>query len=223
MEARKLSPYGRVAEVIDLRDRHLFPISWLHKQEYCEYQIFLENIKGVKVKPTQAMLEGKREHERLYNDFRKEAVPATFEQMLAESRAAKVISREFRVFDTRHGIYGSIDEVLLTPNEFVVIDDKPGEKIFQSNINQVYGYCLAFKEQSDAMDGRQIVGALRQRGTQTVYWRAPFTESIEESTVALTDHIHSLISGMAEFGSTDNPNKCNACRLRVACNRAVLE
>jgi CRISPR/Cas system-associated exonuclease Cas4 (RecB family) len=222
MKAGKVSPYGRVAEVIYLRDRHLFPISWLHKQEYCEYQIFLENIKGIKVKPTSAMLEGKREHERLYNDFRKEAVPATFEQMLAESRVAKVISREFRVFDARHGIYGMIDEVLLTPNELVVIDDKPGGKIFLSNINQVYGYCLAFKEQAGPVDGRQIAGALRQRGTETVYWKAPFTNSVEESIVALIGHIHSLISGTAEFSSTDNPNRCNACRLRAACDRAVL-
>lgn len=222
MEAGELSPYGRITEVIYLRNRRLFPISWLHKQEYCEYQIFLENIKGVKVKPTQAMLEGKREHERLYNDFRKEAVPATFEQMLAESRTAKVISREFRVFDTRHGIYGLIDEVLLTPDGLVVIDDKPGAKIFLSNINQVYGYCLAFKELAGPADSRQIVGALRERGTENVYWKGPFTRSVEESIVALIDHIHSLISGTDDFGSTDNPNKCNACRLRAKCNCAAL-
>ena len=222
MEAGKLSPYGRVADVIYVRNRHLFPISWLHKQEYCEYQIFLENIKGIKVKSTQAMLEGKREHARLYNDFRKEAVPATFEQMLAESKTAKVISREFRIFDVRHGIYGLIDEVLLTPDGLVVIDDKPGTKIFLSNINQVYGYCLAFKEQASTADGRQIVGALRQRGTENIYWKAPFTKSAEESIVALVEHIHSLISGTDAFGSTDNPNKCNVCRLRATCNRAVL-
>lgn len=223
MRVAKSSACGRIAEVIYLRDKHLFPISWLHKQEYCEYQILLENIKGIKVKPTAAMLDGKKEHERLYNDFRKEAVPATFEQMLAESRAAKVFSREFKVFDTKHGVYGLIDEVLLTPNELVVIDDKPGGRIFQSNINQTYGYCLAFKELVGPVDGRQIVAALRQRGTETVYWKAPFTKSVEESTVALIDHIHSLISGIAEFGSTDNANKCNACRLRIICDRAVLQ
>jgi hypothetical protein len=222
MEARELSPYGRIAEVVYLGNRRLFPISWLHKQEYCEYQIFLENIKGIKVKPTEAMLEGKKEHERLYKDFRKEAVPAAFEQMLAESRTAKVISREFRVFDTRHGIYGLIDEVLLTPDAVVVIDDKPRGKIFASNINQVYGYCLAFKELAGPGDSRQIVGALRQGGTDNVYWRKPFTKPVEESIVAVIEHIHSLISGTVDFSSTHNVRKCNACRLRPKCNRTVV-
>ncbi len=222
MQASELSPYGRIAEVRYLGNTRLFPISWLHKQEFCEYQIFLENIKGIKVKPTQAMVEGKQEHERLYNDFRKEAVPATLEEMMVESKTVEVISREFRVFDTRRGIYGLIDEVLLTPDRLMVIDDKPGAKIFLSNINQVYGYCLAFKELAGPADGRQIVGALRERGTENVYWKGPFTRSVEESIVALIDHIHSLISGTDDFGSTDNPNKCNACRLRAKCNRTVL-
>jgi CRISPR/Cas system-associated exonuclease Cas4 (RecB family) len=222
MQAGELSPYGRIAEIRYLGNTRLFPISWLHKQEFCEYQIFLENIKGIKVKPTQSMVEGKQEHERLYNDFRKEAVPATLEEMMVESKTVEVISREFRVFDTKHGIYGLIDEVLLTPDGFMVIDDKPGAKTFLSNIHQVHGYCLAFKEMVAVLDSREVIAALRQRGTKNIYWMEPFTKPAEESIVALIDHIHSLISGTNEFGSTDNPNKCHACRLRVKCNRALI-
>jgi CRISPR-associated exonuclease Cas4 len=222
MRAGEVSPYGRIAEVRYLDNTHLFPISWLHKQEFCEYQIFLENIKGIKVKPTQAMVKGKQEHERLYNDFRKEAVPATLEEMMVESKTAEVISREFRVFDTRHGIYGLIDEVLLTPDGFVVIDDKPGVKTFLSNIHQVHGYCLAFKETVAILDNREVIAALRERGTKNIYWSEPFTNPAEESIVAIIDHIHSLISGTNEFGSTDNPNKCRACRLSVQCSRTLI-
>ena len=222
MRAGEVSPYGRISEVRYLDSTRLFPISWLHKQEFCEYQIFLENIKGIKVKPTQAMVKGKQEHERLYNDFRKEAVPATLEEMMVESKTAEVISREFRVFDTRHGIYGLIDEVLLTPDGFVVIDDKPGVKTFLSNIHQVQGYCLAFKETVATLDNREVIAALRERGTKNIYWSEPFTKPAEESIGPIIDHIHSLISGTNEFGSTDNPNKCHACRLSVKCNRTLI-
>jgi hypothetical protein len=62
------------------------------------------------------MVEGKQEHEKLYEEFKKEAVPATLDEMLLESKKAKILSRELSVRDLGHGIYGLIDEVLLTPD-----------------------------------------------------------------------------------------------------------
>lgn len=38
------------------------PISWLHKQAYCEYQIFLEFVKEVRVPKSSAMIEGTLDH-----------------------------------------------------------------------------------------------------------------------------------------------------------------
>jgi hypothetical protein len=179
----------RISQVIHTDERPLFPISWLHKLEFCEYQIYLENVLGIKVAPTQAMIEGHGEHRRLYDEFDKEAVPATLEEMLLESKAVAIFSRELRVRDQNHGIYGLIDEVLLTPDEFIVIDDKPGQKAYLSNVHQVYGYCLAFQEEIRARDGRPIVAALRERGTDNIYWHTPFR------------------------------NKCRACRLQHRCRR----
>ena len=119
------SRFGKITEATYINNRLLFPISWLHKQDFCEYQIYLENIKGIKIEPTKAMVEGKVEHQALFNQFAKQAVPATLEEVLAESKIAKVLSREFRVMDITHGVYGFIDEVWLTPDSFVVIDDNP--------------------------------------------------------------------------------------------------
>ena len=111
MHKRKLEHRSRSSDLLYIENRPLFPISWLHKREYCEYQIYLENIKGIKVIPTKAMVEGRQEHDQLYSEFKKEAVPATFEEMLAESKTAQVLSRELRVVDITHGVYGLIDEV----------------------------------------------------------------------------------------------------------------
>ena len=122
MKINELPKPNKVSEIIYINERPLFPISWLHKQEFCEYQIYLENVMGIKVKPTKQIIEGKQEHEKLYDEFKKEAVPATFDEMLLESKKVQVYSREFRVRDLGHGIYGLIDEVLLTPDSFIVID-----------------------------------------------------------------------------------------------------
>ncbi len=211
----------KVGGLIYVRGAALFPISWLHTQEFCEYQIFLEHVRGIKVTPTRSLTEGKQEHQRLYDNFKKVAVPTTFEEMLAESEKVRVISREFKVFDTRHGIYGRIDEVLLTPDGLVVIDDKPGTRAFLSSMQQVRGYCLAFKERARGLDYRSIIGALRERGTNNMYWQEPFTTAVEEGTVGLVNHIRSLITGAKEFGSADNPNKCRSCRFSAKCDRIL--
>jgi len=219
-EGRSLSHYV-ISEVHYIENRLSFPINWLQKQEFCEYQIFLENIKGITVKPTKAMIDGKQEHEKLYSDFAKEAVPATFDEMLNESKKVEVLSRELWVADTKHGIHGLIDEVLFTPKEFIVIDDKPGRKAYLSNIHQVHGYCLAFKDMAGNLDGRQIVAALRERGTNNLYWQAPFSNTDEESIVEVIRHIHALMLGCEEFNSSGSPNKCRGCRFMIACDRAM--
>ncbi len=38
-------PHPKISQVKIVGSRNIFPISWLHTQDYCEYQIFIENIK----------------------------------------------------------------------------------------------------------------------------------------------------------------------------------
>ncbi len=218
-KSEKPIPHPKISEVKLIGDIDIFPISWLHKQEYCEYQIFLENIKGIRTEPTKPMLEGKIEHERLEQEFKEKAVPATFEEMLNKSKTIYVVSREFSVRSRKYGIYGLIDEIHLTPNEFVIIDDKPGTKMFLSNIHQVYGYCLAFKDMIEQQDSKQVVAALRERGTDNIYWRSPFDKKAENEIVRVINHIHGLISGKEQFNSNANPNKCKPCRFKGYCDR----
>ena len=217
----KPTPHPQISEVVLIGDIDIFPISWLHKQEYCEYQIFLENVRGIEVKPTKAMVKGKLEHENLESEFREKAVPTTFAEMMEQSKTMKVLSREFRVISLQHGIRGLIDEIHLMPNKFVVIDDKPSTKAYLSNIHQVYGYCLAFKEMVEHQDTRQIIAALRERGTNNIYWKAPFDEKVENEIIRVINHIHELILGNEQFNSNTHPNKCRACRFKTNCDRVV--
>ncbi len=219
MKISKLPQSKKISGVKYINERPLFPISWLQKQEYCEYQIYLENVAGIKVEPTKQMVVGKQEHENLYEEFKKEAIPATLDEMLIESKKVQILSRELSVRDLGHGIYGLIDEVLLTPDTFIVIDDKPGTKTFLSNKNQVFGYCLAFKSSVVSQDGRPVIAALRERGTDNIYWNEPFNLQTEGHIIAVIERIHSLLIGALEFNSSDNPNKCCACRFRERCDR----
>ena len=74
-------------------------------------------------------------------------------------------------------------------DEFIIIDDKPGTQAFASSINQVYGYCLAFKDTIKPFKNiigakRGITAALRQRGTDN-FWSAYFDNKAESVIINL--------------------------------------
>lgn len=218
-KSSKSIPHPNISQVKIIENKNNFPISWLNKQGFCEYGIYLENVKGIEVKPTMAMVKGTTEHATLEANFREGAEPATFEEMLETSQSAEILSRELPVLSAHYGIRGFIDEVWMTPDEFVIIDDKPGKVPYYSSINQVYGYCLAFKDMVD--DGRKIIGSLRQRGTDNVYWSAYFDDAAEKNTINLINRVHELLLGNIEFIPTKNPNKCRRCRFNNLCDKKM--
>lgn len=202
-------------KIID--NQNNFPISWLNKQGFCEYGIYLENVKGIQVKPSKAMLEGTRDHATLELKFREDSEPATFQEMLETSKTAEILSRELPVISPRYGIRGFIDEVWMTPDEFIIIDDKPGQRAYPSSINQVFGYCLAFKDSVN--EKRRIVASIRERGTDKIFWSAYFDQQAEKNIINLVNRIHGLLRGKMEFIPTENPNKCRGCRFNHLCDR----
>ena len=119
-------------------------ISWLYVQDYCEYQLYLDQAKGIEVYDTPAMVEGSAEHQRLEDEFLAKAeAEYTFEEAVEESKRIPISSRELYVEDRSLGIRGYIDELVLNPYGFTVIDDKPvGKtgKVYPSSKHQVYGY-----------------------------------------------------------------------------------
>ena len=41
------TPHPTISQVKIIEERNNFPISWLNKQGFCEYGIYLENVKGI--------------------------------------------------------------------------------------------------------------------------------------------------------------------------------
>ena len=217
MKKSKSKPHPTITQVKIIQNKNNFPISWLNKQGFCEYGIYLENVKGIKAKHTEAMIEGTREHSLLESKFREEAEPATFNEMMETSRTAEILSRELPVMSVKYGIRGFIDEVWMTPDEFIIIDDKPGNVAYSSSINQIYGYCLAFKD--NIKDKRRIIASLRERGTDNIYWSSYFDDKAEKHILKSIKRIHQLLNGFREYIPTGNPKKCRKCRFNSFCDR----
>ena len=203
-----------------IEGKNNFPISWLNQQGYCEYQIYLQYMKGIKTPETKAMQKGTDIHNQLEEKFLESAEPATFDEVVETSKETPTITRECFVISPDDGIRGFIDEIWMTPTEIVIIDDKPGSKAFPSTINQVRAYCLAFKNMCD--DERPIRGALRQRGTDNIFWSEDFDKNIEKEIRFTIKRMHSLFCGQKPFMATKNPNKCRSCRYNDYCKESKI-
>lgn len=204
-----------------IEGKNNFPISWLNKQGYCEYSIYLEYFEGISTAPTQAMTTGTEEHGKLEEKFKEKAQPSTFDDAFELSKEKAVLSREMFVLDAEDGIRGFIDEIWMTPDEIVIIDDKPGNRAYPSSIHQVLAYCLAFKNMIGE-DNRRIIAALRQRGTENIFWSEEFDEDNEKKILYYIDRMHGLFEGQKPFLPTKNPNKCRSCRLQSYCEEKAI-
>jgi len=216
----KIEKHPKIKGIQIIEDKNNFPISWLNQQGYCEYSLFLEHFKGIETMPTHAMSTGIAEHQKLEDKFKETAVPTTFEEILESSKEEIAISREMFVVSPKYGIRGFIDEIWMTPEEFVIIDDKPGTIPYSSTINQVLAYSLAFKSMIDHdnyEDKRKIKAALRERGTENIFWIDEFDENNQKKIKYLINRMHCLFEGSESFIPTENPNKCNKCRFQSYC------
>ena len=72
-----------------IEGKNNFPISWLNQQGYCEYQIYLQYMKGIKTSPTNAMLKGTQVHNTLEEKFLEDATPATFDEVVLNCQNPK--------------------------------------------------------------------------------------------------------------------------------------
>ena len=200
-------------------------ISWLYAQDYCEYQLYLDQVKGIEVDDTPAMVEGSAEHQRLEDEFLAKAeAEYTFEEAVEESKRTPISSRELYVEDRSLGIRGYIDELALSPDGFTVIDDKPvgrTGKVYPSSKHQVYGYCIALKSMLGPNEQRPITAAVRARGSDHIVWSEAFDTKAERKVQRLIKRVHGLIDGDIQFKSATQAYKCRPCRFFDVCDKRV--
>ena len=200
-------------------------ISWLYAQDYYEYQLYLDQVKGIEVDDTPAMVEGSAEHQRLEDEFLAKAeAEYTFEEAIEESKRTPISSRELYVEDRSLGIRGYIDELLLNPEGFTVIDDKPvgrTGKVYPSSKHQVYGYCMALKHMLGPDEQRPITATVRARGSDRIVWSEAFDTKAEKKVQRLIKRVHGLIDGDIEFKSATQAYKCRPCRFFNVCDKRV--
>ena len=164
------------------------------------------------------MTHGSQVHKELENIFKEASEPSSFEDAIEASKENASMSREVFVVSPNYGIRGYIDEIWMKPDEIVIIDDKPGRTPYESTMNQVRAYCLAFKDMTG--EERKIKAALRERGTENLFWIEIFTPEIEKEIKFTINRMHGLFDGTKPFMATKNPKKCRSCRFKNKCENS---
>lgn len=197
------------------------PISLLHSQVYCEYQIFLERVRGIEVEPTEEMKVGKEVHSLLEDEHKKRAklelsIPDAMKKSIKEK--ITLIGREIRVFGNL--LYGKIDEVHFMPSQIIIIDDKPNDYPYLSNKKQIWGYCLAFEEHFNP--GLPLLATLRQRDTQEIFWEKEFIDEDKDMVLESAQRILDVLNGKRQPEPTLNIKKCRSCRHKDGCDKCNI-
>jgi len=193
------------------------PVSWLHSFGYCEYQIYLEHVRGVEAGETPEMREGREVHAAM-DEAHKAAAELEIgidEAMVKSQREQLVLSaREVQVRGQQ--LTGIIDEIVFFPDRVMIVDDKPGDIAWPGSKMQAWGYCLAFQEQWGP--GLPIVAGIRNRETGYEIWGEPFTRRHRQAVAKAVSRIRQILDGEAIPRGAGNPRKCRACRFHESCD-----
>ncbi|MBI2530309.1 MAG: PD-(D/E)XK nuclease family protein [Candidatus Diapherotrites archaeon] len=212
--------------MFELIKRDLIPISWLHTQDFCEYQLYLQHVLRIKLPATKEMLSGLQKHAELEQAFREKAAPIeepieTHINKLLRGEIEPFSMREFSLKSEKYRLTGKIDEIQLFRERALIIDNKPSLSAKAADINQLRAYCLCF---SDAYRWEgEICNAVQNSESQKFVFAERFNEDAKLAAEGLISRMHALFSGNADFSAADEKWKCAACRFNAVCKKAAYK
>ncbi|MFH8080668.1 MAG: Dna2/Cas4 domain-containing protein [Candidatus Aenigmatarchaeota archaeon] len=215
---------SKIEGVIELDGVLLFPISWLSNKSFCEYQLYLEKIRKIKVDKTIEMIIGEIVHKNMEQEFleiAKKEMSVEDALRISKAEGESFLIRELSIRSKKYGIYGKIDEVQIFPENIFIIEDKPGYVAYSSIKKQVLAYSLCMLDQFKP--DREIFSVLRNRDDGRVFWQEKFNEQSMNFVLKDILEVHDLIRGVRTPTSTFNSNKCKKCRFNGVCDRCLIK
>ena len=189
------------------------PVHLLGVGAFCEIQLFLREVLGVRKQATRKMIRGKREHEKLVNKFKPEKTMSLYEAFeLSSKEGIAIRAREVPV--SGKYLFGFVDELLIMPDSFVVIEDKISGKVFSGSLIQVFGYCMSLSER---FDNAVIYGVIRKIPEMRIQYLGLFGEREYRTGMKYLKRTLDILSGgTPQFHG--NFEKCRKCNMNGVCS-----
>ena len=194
--------------------------SWIQTYMYCPYQLYLERVKKVEVPTTKSMREGTAAHLVLEEEHKKmverelsieDALSlAPFEKESYAYREIKYITQ----FDNFQ-LISKVDEIVIEPEQVVIIDDKKSTKAYDGQIFQVYAYAYAFKHMFDV--DRDIRVQIRSHVNGKILYDHEFGREEERAIEKTLNDVLRLLKNEFVPRVEYRSSKCDKCRFRDYC------
>ncbi|MDD5417017.1 MAG: PD-(D/E)XK nuclease family protein [Candidatus Aenigmarchaeota archaeon] len=194
-----------------------FSISEFNIQAYCEVQLKYRWSGIVRVTPS--MVLGTKAHKQIENKFvedTKDLEEVSIEQALELAKQGiSTVARELPITSPTFRLNGIIDQIEITPNGIIILDDKPSEYAHYGSQVQLYLYAIAFKDRYRPDLDIQV--RIRHRDSGDTVWEDMLTEEIHNEIMERLQRMVELALGQREFEPTQNPKKCEKCTYREMC------
>lgn len=181
-------------------------ISLLKQYVYCPRVVYYETCTpGIRL-TTYKMQAGNMAHEQ---ERRRAARRSQFAYRIPDGK------RRFdvRIFSARLSLSGLIDEVVLSPDEAIVVDYKLADWVGENHLVQLGAYSLLVEEAFGLPVKRGFVYLMKSKHFEEVPFDAPLRNSVME-TLQNVQHIRTT-----EYmpPPVESKNKCFSCEFRRFC------
>ncbi len=189
------------------RGEELVTISLLKQYVYCPRVVYYETCTpGVRPR-TYKMQAGNEAHER-------ERERAARRTLIAYQVPEGERRFDVRLLSPRLKLSGLIDEVVLTPDEAIVIDYKLAGWTGENHLIQLGAYSLMVEEAFNLPVHRGFIYLLKPRRFESV----PIDEALRNSVMETLQSIDHIRLNEYMPPPVEQPNKCASCEFRRFCN-----
>jgi CRISPR-associated exonuclease Cas4 len=185
----------------------LVTVTLLKQYTYCPRVVYYETCTPGIRPTTYKMQAGQAAHERERERAARRKL-SSYQLQEGERRF------DVRLASTGLGLSGLIDEVVLHPQEAIVIDYKLTDRAGDNHIVQVAAYALLVEEAFKLPVRRGYIYLMQARQFEMVAIEADLRNSVWETL----NHIQRIRLYEYMPPPADQPNKCKACEFRRFCN-----
>jgi hypothetical protein len=214
----------------------IIPCSIFSTQNFCEYQFYLEYIKGIEGESLNEIQVGIERHEKLYEEFMQKAnIKMDLKKFLSNKKGI-VIARElgfsksipflFYPIDNETLLCGSPDEVWSLAKEIKIIDYKPPKNFYIKGEmligirRQLVAYAFLIKKllEEYKIEKRIYMEIRNEENENEILWHNRLTKEYINDMLNVVERIKNIISGKITPVPTPNLNKCYKCKMKTKCD-----
>ena len=196
-----------------------FPFDILKLYGVCEYQIYHQYKKNNKTRINES--HGRSIQHQLENIFKQDAEEITLKQALELSKTKTLMTRDCFLMSSNYKIYGHVDEIWFRDDEIVLINDAQGRTPFDSTMLPIKAASLVFGDK--VSENRKVKVALRERGTENLFWIEIITPEIKKDIENTIKRVHNLLEGIQDYIPTEDIKKCKKCEFKKLCKYSKVK